>query len=258
MFALRSPRNWILFLVLAVAAFVALVGLVTQADAQTTPIPEPAPKLAYSKLPGPAVSVGGVISFTITVTNSGNADSGSQTMVDTLPAGVDWQIATDSFGCSLGPSAIEGRRLLSCGPVIVEKRHINDAGDDFENGAASVTVRGVAFSCGPYFNVALFNGLNPVASTAQVLCPETPTPTPTQPPPTSTPTAPPAATATPTQVPPTATPTRFVPLPPSTGNTGPGTADAPASPNYAALLALMLIIPGLGIASTVWYVQRRE
>ena len=253
MITLHRPRNWILLLVLAVAAVVALTGL-TQTNAQTA-TPEPSPKLTYSKIAGPAVPVGGLVTFTVSVVNSGNADSNAQAMQDTLPAGIDWQIATDTFGCSLGPSAIVGRTLLSCGPVIVEQRHINKTQDDFENGVASVTVVGIANVCGPLFNVALFNGFNPVAATADVLCPTpVPTATPTQTPVPSTPTptaTQPPPTATPTQFVPTATPTqRIAPLPPNTGNSDggkPGTDVAYGLLVVGALLVLVSVTAYLSV-----------
>ena len=185
------------------------------------PTPTVAPKavLSYNKTASPETEIGGIISYTLSVTNTGNADSNSQTMVDTLPGGVDWWIASDSWGCSLAPSSTVGRTVLRCGGAVVQKRHLNDAGDDFINGVISVTIFGQAYQCGSYFNTAVFNGQVPSApAIAYVKCPATPTATATPIPPTTTPTVV-APTQTPQIVYVEVTPTpKPIPLAPKTGN----------------------------------------
>ena len=212
---------WLIALIAAVAVFATVVFPARRASA-VDPTPTPAAKLAFSKVATAETDIGGIIGYAISVTNSGNADSNSQTMIDTLPAGVDWYIAADSWGCTLAPSVTLGRTVLRCGPAIAEKRHLNDAQDDFVNGSLAVTVFGQAYQCGAYFNVAVFNGQMPSApAIAYVKCPATPTPVPATPTPTSVPTAtPPAPTAT--VAPPTPTAPAVVPAPPKTGNTGSG------------------------------------
>lgn len=232
---------WLIALIVMLAALGSSWRTAAAIDPTPTPTPVPAPRLTYEKSTGGDVDIGGLIGFAISVTNTGNADSSPQTVQDTLPGNVDWWIASDTWGCQLSPSTLPGRLVLRCDPVVVAKRHLNERADDFVNGSASVTIIGQAFQCGPYFNVAVFNGALPSApAIAHVRCPATPTPSPT---PTSTPTptatAPPA-TSTPaptaTQPPPTptepiATPTRAaIPGAPRTGNTTGVPADGAGFP----------------------------
>lgn len=198
----------------------------------TTPTAEPKPNLAYTKVAGLDAEPGGIITYHISVINSGNADSNSQTMFDTLPAGIDYWIVQDNWGCELAPSSIQGRTVLRCRGAIVEKRHLNETKDDFVNGAIYVQVAGQAWQCGTYPNVAIFNGIQPSnVAVANVKCPATPTPvppTPTPVPPTPVATQTPVQTAVPTQVPPEPTKTVQLPAPkpPTTGNTRTGVPDS--------------------------------
>lgn len=227
--------------------------------ATPTPTPEPAPRLTYSKIAGPDVDVGGLISFTISVTNSGNANSGSQTAQDTLPGALDWFIGADTWGCALSPSSTVGRTVLRCEPAIAVARHLNEAEDDFINGSVSVTVVAQAQTCGVFANFAVIDGAVPVSAFATVRCPVTPTPVPTATatpaPPTPTPT--PIATATapsPTALPATEEPTiaprpQVTPLPPKTGS---GVADDTKStwPMFAlgASFVVLLVLLALPLA----------
>lgn len=237
------------------AAIVAAFTLVPVAfAADPTPTPEPAAKLAFNKTATAETDIGGIVGYTISVTNSGNADSDSQTMQDTLPAGVDWYIAADSWGCTLAPSVTPGRTVLRCGPAVAGKRHLNATEDDFVNGQLSVTVFGQAYQCGAYFNVAVFNGQVPsTPAIASVRCPATPTPIPATPTPTSvatatpTPTQPPAPTAT--VAPPTPTVALTVPLAPKTGDSAPTVQQGESEVAWSALAALGgIILFGLSIA----------
>ena len=243
---------------------------------EPTPTPVPAPILTYSKAGSPSATIsGGVVNFTIAVTNSGNANSTSQTMRDTLPAGVDWGISADTWGCSLSPSSLPGRTVLSCDARVVIARHLNDTKDAFINGSLSVTVSGVAGACGPLTNVALFNGIQPVFAAIDVVCPATPTPSPTPSPtattaPTQTPTPTAVATATPTAAlatatataPPTATvppatatkPPGRAPGPPSTGNSG-GSGDSESIALWQ-LIVSVLLLTGLTFGIS-WFIRRR-
>jgi len=123
------------------AAIVAAFAIVGTAYAVTpTPTPEPAPIVTFGKTS--AIS-GSFVSFTITVTNSGNSQTEELTVVDTLPSGIDWFLTADSMGCTIGPSTVPNRQLLSCGPFVTEARHLNAAKDNFVNGVNYVTVAGV-------------------------------------------------------------------------------------------------------------------
>ena len=233
------------------AAIILGLAWISVAQAVTpTPTPEPAAKLTYTKTAGDAVDIGGLIEFTISITNSGNLDSNSQTVYDTLPGGVDWWIVEDSWGCELSASNIAGRTLLSCEPAIVERRHLNATEDDFVNGKVSVTVVGQAFQCGPYFNVAVFNRVLPSnPAIAMVRCPATPTPIPSTntPTPTSTTvvTRVPTTTPVPTLTQPISTPTSaFIPGPPKTGNSEVATG---SDWNWIILMGEVLIVLGAGL-----------
>lgn len=210
--------SWIILVLMAILCFAAALGMGI-AVAQT-PTPAPAPKLTYGKF---AQVSGHEVTWTLFVENSGNSQSEEISIVDTLPAGADWFILDSDVKCDLGPSSFEGRSQLTCDDFIVEKRHLNEAEDDFENGSATVTVYGVVDKCGDYVNTAVFLTPLPVvrSATAPIACPATPTPSPTPSPTpvpsTPTPTMTPAASAT--TVAPTSTPTaRNVPLPPNTGD----------------------------------------
>lgn len=252
------------YLISTVFAF-AFAGTALAVD--PTPTTVPAPILTYSKVAGADAPIGGLIGYTISITNSGNASSTSQTMQDTLPGGVDWFIASDGWGCSLSPSTLTGRVILRCESIIVGPRQLNAAKDAFVNGYVSVTVVGQAFVCGPYFNTAIFNGLFPASAVASVTCPVTPTPTPQ--PPTPTP-IPPTPTATSTPIPPTATaepptatqppatstrPPGRAPGPPNTGDSQPSEDTAP----YLVLLSGLLLAAGVStvLAVKAWYNQGR-
>lgn len=201
------------------AALIALSMIGVALAVTPTPTPEPAPIVSFGKTS--AVS-GSFVSFTITVTNSGNSQTEELTVVDTLPAGIDWFLTADSMGCQIGPSAIPNRQLLSCGPFVTVARHLNEAKDNFVNGVNYVTVAGVMGNCGVISNTALLlpDGLFRTAF-AENPCPATPTPVPATPTPTSVPTAtPPAPTAT--VAPPTPTVALPAPLAPKTGNTQAG------------------------------------
>lgn len=203
---MKRPITWL------IAALVALATIGVVFAATPTPTPEPAPVIHFTKT---ATVVGDFVSYTITVTNSGNSQTTDLTVVDTLPAGIDWFVMTDTMDCGIGPSATPGRELLSCGPFVTEPRHLNDAEDDFVNGSNSVTVGGIVSRCGDFVNTALLFPSGTIASaTANVPCPATPTPT-------ATPITP---TATPTQPPPTATPTMATPTEPPVSTTRPSSS----------------------------------
>jgi len=241
-------------LILALLGCVLALGAFSAAVAQETPTPTPAARLQFAK--SGAVS-GNVITWTVSITNSGNADSASQTIQDILPAGVDWNVSTvQGLDCILGPYILDPtRETLACTTRTVPAAYF--AKDKFAivNGFASVTVYGFAERCGSYTNTAIRNGFDVVLATVDIACPTpvptataTATPTQTQVPPTQTP------TMIPTEVPtstPTATPTRRVaPLPPNTGNAaGPG-GDGSAG---VALMGSLLIVAGLGAG----YASRR-
>lgn len=243
------------FLTLLCAGIVSATILATAVAA--TPTPEPAAKLAYGK--SASVDAAGVIIYVISVTNSGNLDSDSQTMQDVLPAGIEWNVAADTWGCSIDASPfLPGRAVLSCDPAIVEKRHLNAAEDDFENGTISVSVYGGAEACGLYSNTARFNA-GAISRTAAVSipCPEAPTPVPTA---TLSPTATPspvlptttaAISFTPTPQP-AVTPIRVAPGPPSTGNT---VASVPEGEGLA--LTVAWVLTGLiGLGGITWAAWR--
>lgn len=240
--------KWITMMIAALAALT-MFGVAYAVD--PTPTATPAPKLSFGKTGTADTDIGGIVGFTISVTNSGNADSESQTMQDTLPGGVDWWIAADSWGCTLAPSVTAGRTVLRCGPAVAVKRHLNATADDFVNGSLSVTVFGQAFQCGAYFNVAVFNGQIPSnPAIVNVRCPVTPTPAAT-----STPI--PTQTAQPTQVPPEPTkvpqkpePSRPAPKPPTTGNSRSGVPDSGNGWPWGIIVIAVLV--GTGTTLALW------
>lgn len=244
---------------LLVVAFLAFAAFRT-ADAQSAPVPN----LSFSKSAVDSVP-GGTVAYTLAVTNSGSADSNSQTIQDDLPAGFEWFLGESTMKCSLDTE--DGAQVLHCGPFVVEQRHLNETASDFVNGLAFVTVYAEAQACGSWPNTALLRDDETgkvTSSTLAILDVTCPTPTPTPVTPTATPTSPPAATATPTfpatpaiiVVTATPTPFRIVPLPPNTG-TGPGTdgvQDGAGITFYTVLLGLF----GLGILTAAWSVWARR
>lgn len=214
--------SWIVVIIL-----LTLFGSYKVISAQTA-TPEPAAKLSYAKY----VYVDShYVQWTLSVTNSGNKDSNSQTIQDTLPAGADWTIVEGNINCELISSSIAGRVKLSCDPFTVSKRQLNETKDDFVNGNRFIVISGVVDTCGVYTNTAVFNFISVRTATADVVCPATPTPvptmTPTQIPATNTPN--PTITPTPTiSNPPTQIPTAtFIPKPPNTGNTQINNSESP-------------------------------
>lgn len=237
----KQINGW--FIVMALAVIVGL-GLYTVTAATPTPTPVPSPIMTYSKFSQAGENY---IAWILVAQNSGNADSDSQTVQDTLPAGADWTITQDGIGCELVPSLLPNRVKLSCNPFIVQKRHINAEGSNFVNGSRSVIIGGVVDKCGDYNNVAIFNFLTIRQNTATVDCPATPTPT--------TPiTTPEPTTPVPTSTQPISTPTpRITPLPPNTGNAEPaGVRDGTYDIIF---ISSILILTGLIVAS---YSSRRN
>lgn len=205
---------------------------------------EPAPKLTFSNS---AAVDGHYVEFTLAVTNAGDADSNSQTVQDTLPAGADWAIVNDTIACSLAPSLLPNRTKLDCAPFIVPKRDLSGVDTD---GLKFVTIGGVVDQCGDISNAALFNLATVRVTTVSIACPATPTPIPTAPPVTSTtgpvelPTSTPTPTVAPTK---TAVPgASSTPKPPNTG-TGPVSEQAARADQLNAV-AVVLISLGFGVA----------
>ncbi len=232
-------------LLLSMAALFALASF--GAVAMAIVADDPGDSLQFTKVAGPEVPVGGGTSFTIGVTNYGDAEF-SQTLQlsDDLPDGIDWKI--DSSG-GWDSCEIDGT-LLSCadsfipGPAVI--------GGAIYHSSSFVTVVGIAETCGSYLNSALFYWRAPDESfrsvtkqaAAIVTCPATPTPPPTNTPviivvtatPTNTPVPQPTATPTLNNPVPTATATRRVaPLPPNTGNAQPPSGGDSAAWLYAAV-----------------------
>lgn len=205
---------------------------------------EPAPILTFSN----SASVDGhYVEFTLAVSNAGDADSNSQTVQDTLPAGADWAIVEDTIGCSLAPSLLPNRTKLDCQPFIVPKRDLSGVDTD---GLKFVTIGGILDQCGDVSNAALFNLATIRATTVSIACPATPTPVPTSPPVSSTtrpvelPTSTPTATLAPTK---TAVPgASSTPKPPNTG-TGPAEQRAARDDRLSAA-AVFLIALTFGVA----------
>lgn len=228
----------IAWLIAIIAAF-ALFAVIAHAA-------EPAPILTYSN----SASVDGhYVEFTLAVSNAGDADSNSQTVQDTLPAGADWAIVEDTIGCSLAPSLLSNRTKLDCQPFIVPKRDL--AGVDTD-GLKFVTIGGIVDQCGDVSNAALFNLATIRATTVSIACPTTPTPVPTAtaPPITATtgpvelPTSTPTVTLAPTK---TAVPgASSTPKPPNTG-TGPADQRAVREDRLTAALVFLIALTG-GVA----------
>lgn len=203
---------------------------------------EPAPVLTYSKS---AAVDGHYIEWTLAVSNAGDADSNSQTVQDTLPAGADWAIVEDNIGCELVPSATAGKLKLSCDKFIVAARDLEGVDTD---GLRFVTIGGIVDECGVYSNTAQFNFAILRSTTVSIACPATPTPIPAA---TSTPA--PTVTTGPVELP-TATPTKTaaavpsnIPKPPNTG-TGPvDVADSPKNQLTAFVVALLCMGGGVAL-----------
>jgi len=231
----------IAWLIAIIAAFAVLATLFTQARAA-----EPAPILTYSNV---ATIDAHYVEFTLAVSNAGDADSNSQTVQSTLPAGADWAIVEDTIGCSLAPSLLPNRTKLDCQPFIVPARDL--AGVDTD-GLKFVTVGGIVDNCGDVSNAALFNLAIIRATTVNMACPATPTPVPTSPPVTSTtgpvelPTSTPTSTIAPTK---TAVPgASSTPKPP---NTGDSPAQQRAHDDRLSAAAVFLIALTFGLALVV-------
>ena len=202
---------------------------------------DPAPVLTYSKT---AAVDGSYIEWTLAVTNSGDADSESQTVQDTLPSGADWAIVEDTIGCELGPSSLANRLKLSCDKFIVPKRDLEGVDTD---GLRFVTIGGIVDKCGDYLNTAQFNFAILRSTAVSIACPATPVP-PTAPAVTSTPV--PTVTTGPVELP---TPTKtaipsssVIPRPP---NTGSGPVDvADSSGGQLTAFVVVLVSLGVGVA----------
>lgn len=242
----NTVKGWASILPISAICILAGLGFYA-ASAQT---PTPVANMQYVKS---AQVDGYLITWTLQASNSGNADSTSQTVQDTLPAGADWVISTDDIGCNLYDSSIPGRLKLECDPFIVQKRHLNATEDDFLNGLRTVRVSGVVDKCGIYTNTALFNTLTIRSTTVIVPCPAIITATPTMSP---TPiTTPEPTTPVPTATQPISTPTpRIVPLPPNTGNTEPaGVRDG----TYDVIMVSAMLILSALIVFTVGQRKRK-
>ena len=215
---------------------------------------DPAPVLTYSNT---AAVDGSYIEWTLAVTNSGDADSESQTVQDTLPSGADWAIVKDTIGCELGPSATAGKLKLSCDKFIVPKKNLEGVDTD---GLRFVTVGGIVDRCGVYLNTAQFNFAILRSTAVSIACPATPTPVPTNTPtaPTATSTPVPTVTTGPVELP---TPTKtaipsssVIPLAPRTGG---GPAPAGESSKWLfAVLGLGALAFGVGGATVARRVKR--
>ena len=102
-----------------------------------------------------ATNLGGTLTYTMTVTNTGPYDTAGVRMVDTLPAGIVLQSATSSQGsCS-------GTNVVTC-----------DLGALSKGGSATVTLVAVALQAGIMVNTATVTSQvpdpNPANSTASV------------------------------------------------------------------------------------------
>ena len=233
---------------------VALAAVFRTADAQSA-----VPDLSFSKSATDSVP-GGQVAFTLAVSNSGGADSHSQTIQDELPTGFEWFLSSSNIECDLDPAdGVETTQVLRCGPFVVEARHLNDSRSDFVNGLAFVTVVAEANHCGSWPNTALIrDDVTGVVSSSSlavldVTCPTpTPTATPTNPPATATPV--PTFPAEPSVIIVTATPTKTpilnIPKPPNTG-TGPATESAQDGVGIG-LMTTLLGLFAIGIGAAVW------
>lgn len=234
----------------AVSAIILAFAFAIHVNAQEPPTPPtPAPVLTHAKFADSPAELGGIVKYTMSVTNSGNADAeSSQTLQDTLPAGVDWQLASDTWGCQITYSPVTERYVLSCeSSRPLNKRSLAPDGISILDDQIRVSVVGVPTTCGSYLNVGLFNLSIVRVATATVPCPP--------PPVVETPTLPIPATNTPEPSQPTstsipATPSRIAPLPPNTG-TG-EVSSAPVGLILATSFTLIFI--SLGVA----YYGRRQ
>ena len=238
-------------LILTLIGCVFALGTYT-AFAQESPTPTPpSAKLQFAK--SGQVS-DHIIIWTVSIANTGNADSSSQTIQDILPAGVYWSVSSvQGLDCTITTSVTDlTRQIMTCSTSTVPKAYFDEDRFTIVNGLAQVSIYGYAEQCGSYRNVAVRNGLDVVTATVTIDCPTpTPTATPIQ---TSTPVI--TATNTPIPVPPTSTPsptptTRIVPLPPKTGNS----SGTPETAYDVILVGSVLILIGLGITA---YTTRRK
>ena len=241
-------------LILTLIGCVFALGTYT-AFAQESPTPTPpVARLQFAK--SGQVS-DNIIVWTVSITNTGNADSNSQTIQDILPAGVYWSVSTvKGLVCVVGPSITDTtRQIMTCNTDTVPKAYFDKDKFAIVNGLASVSIYGYAEKCGIYRNIAVRNGLDVVTATVDLPCP-TPTPVPPTATPTQTSTPVITSTNTPIPVPPTSTPTatptsRIAPLPPKTGNS----CGTPETAYDVVLVGSLLILVGLGIAA---YTARRN
>jgi uncharacterized repeat protein (TIGR01451 family) len=242
----------IAWLIAIVAAF-ALFAVIAHAA-------EPAPALTYSNS---AAVDGHYVEFTLAVSNAGDADSNSQTVQDTLPAGADWAIVEDTIGCSLAPSLLPNRTKLDCQPFIVPARDLSGVDTD---GLKFVTIGGIVDDCGDVSNAVLFNLATVRVTTVSIACPATPTL-----PPSATATPPATVTSGPVELP-TSTPTPTIaptktsvpgasstPKPPNTG-TGPADQRAVRDDRLtAALVFLIALTAGVALlAVPLTYTRSRR
>lgn len=210
----------IAYLIAIVAALAAVATYLSQAHAADPPTPKPA-ILSIVKEASVSAPSDGIVSFTITVENSGGT-SATVEVLDQLPGDALWLLASNTLGCSLDGEF--GAQIVNCSDT-VEARHLNASGDDFENGRGVVSVWALAGGCGRVYRnqASLSHGDAAYASNvvyaSTVSCPtvvpSTPTPAPTQTTaPSSTPTNLPSATST-QAIAPSAS---ITPLPPRTGD----------------------------------------
>jgi len=234
------------------ASIVALASFSAVLADDPTPVP-PSAKLNFTKS---GQLSDHIIVWTISIVNSGNADSSPQTIQDILPAGVYWSVATvEGLDCTLSPYIVDTtRQILNCDTETVPKAYFDDTLFSIVSGIARVHIYGYAEQCGLYRNIAVRNGIDVVVATVDVPCPPTPVPTatPTQ---TQIPSTPIPATNTPTMTPvpntpiPTSTP-RIIPLPPNTGNSS--GSDAVVKSTYIIIFSgSLLILIGLVTAAII-------
>lgn len=230
-----------------------------------TATPGPANIIVVKTAGVPVATPGDLVTFTVTVYNTGQSDSFVR-LVDPMPPGA-WFVATvdgwrDGCGFTLG--------TLYCAGLI-GRRHLNFEQTAFIDGRATVSIVSFANACGVITNnVAVFadTGVIRNASASIVVACPTPVPTATPIPPTATATLFPTSTLVPpTQTPviifvdrPTATPTitqaaviRHAPLPPRTG-TGMQPVDGV---NTGLRVTIGLIATALGLGVVAYSARRR-
>ena len=252
----------LLTLALGAIAGLAMIGTVLAETPVPTPTPSPA-ALTLQKSASPSIiNIGQPVTFTVLVTNTGGSPA-AVTVTDLLPLGdqfslFDWGVTGSTFsgGCGLTLN------FLTCLGT-VPARHLGPL--DYENGTALVAIQGFARACGNVTNYArMFS--SPLEYTAgatvQILCPATPTPTPTQTPlpptatpvpPTSTPQPTAAATSTPAALIVAPTVTRTAPLPPRTGS---GMQPVEGT-NYTARKIVVVLAGVFGLGVVVYTLRRK-